>query len=430
MDKAWIGHYKILGQLGVGGMGEVYLAEDATLGRKVALKVLPERMAADPDRLQRFETEARVVAALNHPGIVTLYSLEEDAGVRFLTMERVDGKTLQQVIHQGRSSPEAAAALAVEIADALGAAHAGGITHRDLKPANIMQTKEGRVKILDFGLARLHERMPQTSGEGATAETASDNTMTQKGTVLGTVAYMSPEQALGHPVDPRSDIFSLGIVLYKLATGQHPFPASSHAERLAAILRDTPTSVSRAAPEVPSPLARCIDRCLCKDPDHRFQSASELGDALKGAPVTLDSGRAGGAPSVAVLPFSDLSENRDQDHFCAGLAEELIDALTALEGLRVASPTSTVRFKRQPEDVRTIGELLQVGSLLEGSLRTAGERLRVTVQFTSTKDGYLLWSGTFDRSMGDIFTVQSDIAHRVVAALKPELTAGTSTGLG
>ena len=411
-----IGRYDILGELGSGGMGEVFLAADTRLGRKVALKVLPQAMASDPDRLRRFEAEARVVAALSHPGIVTLYSFEEDADVRFMTMELIDGETLRQVIKAGRPDVTEATALLAGIADALAAAHANGITHRDLKPANIMRTREGRIKILDFGIARLHEQSAQ-----AVDPDASTGEVTAPGTVWGTADYMAPEQALGRPADPRSDIFSVGIIAYELVTGQHPFPASSSFDRRLAIIRDTAKPIGRLAPQLPSALARAIDRCLCRDPDHRFQTAADLVDALKGAPVTLDTPRTSCPQSVAVLSFSDLSEGRNQEDFCAGIADELIDELTRLEGLRVTSRSSTLRFKNQAEDVRRIGELLKVEAVLEGSLRTSGNRMRVAVQFTSAEDGYLLWSGKFDRVMDDVFAVQTDIAHRVATALDTQL---------
>jgi serine/threonine protein kinase len=373
-------------------------------------------MADDPDRLQRFENEAKVAAGLNHPGIVTLYTLEEDSGTRFLTMELVEGKTLKQSIEDGETGAERGGAVAVELADALGAAHAGGITHRDLKPANIMLTKDRRVKVLDFGLARLHEAAGQTDDDETLQQ------MTVAGMIMGTIGYMSPEQALGRPADHRSDVFSVGIVLYELVTGTHPFPASNAAGQLAMLLRDTPPPIASRCPEIPVQLGRAIDRCLCQDPDCRFQTAGDLLDALRGEQITLDAGEADRLKSVAVLPFKDQSQQRDQEYFCDGLADELIDELTKLEGLRVASKTSAQRFKDHAEDVRKIGEQLSVESVLEGSLRTAGDRMRVSVQFTSARDGYLLWSGKFDRVFDDLFAAQGDIAHRVVQALEHELS--------
>ena len=413
-----IGHYDILQQLGAGGMGEVFLAEDSRLGRRVALKVLPEAMAADPDRLERFETEAKVVARLNHPGIVTLYSLERHGDLSYLTMEFVEGDTLCRLCEERFPTVAEAQSVVTEIAVALGAAHVQGITHRDVKPANIMRTPDGRVKILDFGLARLHEESARLVEEEARTVMK-----TQEGLLLGTIDYMAPEQALGRPVDPRSDMFSLGIVMYELVSGKHPFPAESTNERLAAIIRDVPRPVSRVMPEVPGAFARAIDRCLCKEPERRFQSASELADALKGAPITLDDGT-GRFQSVAVLPFSDLSERRDQEYFCDGIAEELADALNGLSRLRVASRTSAARFRNETEDVRKIGESLGVESVVEGSLRLAGDRLRVSVRCTSTRDGYVVWSGRFDRVVDDVFEIQGDIATRVAQALGPEFLGG------
>ena len=415
MDVRRIGHYDIVQQLGAGGMGEVFLAEDSRLGRRVALKVLPEAMAADPDRLERFETEARVVAGLNHPGIVTLHSLERHGETSYLTMEFVDGDTLSRLMQDRLLTVAEAQAFVTEVAAALAAAHAQGITHRDVKPANIMRTTDGRAKILDFGLARLHEE----SAGPAEEEDVRTVMKTQDGLLLGTIDYMAPEQALGRPVDPRSDMFSLGIVMYQLVSGKHPFPADSINERLAAIIRDVPRPVGRVIPKVSGAFARAIDRCLCKEPERRFQKGSELADALNGAPVTLDDS-AGRFRSVAVLPFRDLSERRDQEYFCDGIAEELADALNNLSGLRVASRTSAARFRNEAEDVRKIGELLDAESVVEGSLRLAGDRLRVSVRCTSTRDGYVVWSGRFDRVLDDVFEIQGDIAARVAQALAPE----------
>ena len=414
MDVRRLGHYDILQRLGAGGMGEVFLAEDSRLGRRIALKVLPEAMAADPDRLERFETEARVVAGLNHPGIVTLHSLERHGDLSYLTMEFVDGDTLRRVMDERLPTVAEAQAFVTEIATALGTAHAQGITHRDVKPANIMRTTDGRAKILDFGLARLHE--PPARPAEVDAPTVMK---TQDGLLVGTIDYMSPEQALGRPVDPRSDVFSLGIVVYELVSGKHPFPAESSNERLAAIIRDVPRPVGRVTPEICGAFARAIDRCLCKEPDRRFQKGSELADALRGAPVTLDDG-AGRFRSVAVLPFSDLSERRDQQYFCDGIAEEIADALNGLPGLRVASRTSAARFRNEAEDVRKIGESLGVESVVEGSVRLAGDRVRLSVRCTSSGDGYVVWSGRFDRVLEDVFEIQGDIASRVAQALGPE----------
>ena len=415
MDARRVGHYDIIQPIGAGGMGEVFLAEDRRLGRRIALKVLPEAMAADPDRLERFKTEARVVAGLNHPGIVTLHSLESHDDLSFLTMELVDGDTLRHVMNERPPTAAEAQALVTEIAAALGTAHAQGITHRDVKPANIMRTADGRAKILDFGLAHLHE-----PPAGPAEENAATVMQTEDGLILGTIDYMAPEQALGRPTDPRSDVFSLGIVMYELVSGKHPFPAESPNERLAAIIRDVPRPVGKVTSEISGAFARAIDRCLSKDPDRRFQKGSELEDALKGAPVVLDDGGAGRFRSVAVLPFSDLSQHRDQEHLCDGIAEEIADALNAISGLRVASRTSAARFRNETEDVRRIGESLGVESVIEGSLRLAGDRLRLSVRCSSAQDGYVVWSGRFDRVLEDVFEIQGDIASRIAQALAPE----------
>ena len=280
-----VSHYRILRTLGAGGMGEVYLAEDTKLGRQVALKVLAHESARDPDRRARFEREARAVAALNHPGIVTIHSVEEHQGVLFLTMELVDGRTLSECIPQGGMPLDQLLKIAIPLADAVGTAHHRGITHRDLKPANVMVGHDGRVKVLDFGLAK---QQPQDSFQSETALVPTAHA-TAEGKILGTVAYMSPEQAEGKPVDPRSDIFSLGVVLFEMATGQRPFKGDSNVSVLSAVLRDTPPLVTDLRSDLPRDLGRIVKRCLAKDPEERYQSAKDLRNDLKALKEDSDS---------------------------------------------------------------------------------------------------------------------------------------------
>jgi eukaryotic-like serine/threonine-protein kinase len=286
--SAIIGHYRIVGPLGAGGMGEVFLAEDVKLGRRVALKVLPPALAADPDRRDRFDREARAVAALNHPNIITIYSVEEQQGILFLTMELVEGRTLAELIPRQGMPIEQWMNVAIPLTDAVGAAHQRGITHRDLKSANVMVTDEGRVKVLDFGLAKLREEPPL---DGVTA-TMAMAPLTSEGGIIGTVDYMSPEQAQGKPVDPRSDVFSLGILLFEMATGERPFKGDTNLSVLSAILKDTPTSVTDLRQDLPRDVGRILKRCLTKDPEDRYQTAKDLRNDLRSLKDDLDTGAA------------------------------------------------------------------------------------------------------------------------------------------
>ena len=278
---ATLAHYRLADRLGAGGMGEVYAAEDTKLERRIALKILLPALAGDPLRLERFRREARAVAALNHPNIVTIHSVEEDRGVHFLTMELVEGETLRQRLRRGGLTLAELLELAVPLADAVGAAHERGITHRDLKPENVMVTRDGRVKVLDFGLAQLRERTVAVDSQAVTY-------LTEAGTVMGTAAYLSPEQAMGREVDARSDIFSLGIVLFEMATGRHPFAGASAAEIISAILRDKPAPVTERNAALPDHLGRIVGRCLEKNPEHRYQSAKDLRNDLRDLGRELD----------------------------------------------------------------------------------------------------------------------------------------------
>jgi serine/threonine-protein kinase len=407
---ATLGHHAVLEKIGEGGMGVVYKARDLRLGRLVALKVLaPGTLADDEQRRRRFKQEACAASALNHPNIVTVYEIDREGALDFIAMEYIPGGTLRELIARGPLPVRQAVGLAVQVADALAAAHAAGVVHRDLKPSNIMVSPEGRVKVVDFGLARSGEPL-LPSVETATALTAA-------GTVVGTVAYMSPEQATGRPVDARSDIFSAGCVLYEIVSGRRAFDGDSSVDVLAAVLRDTPPSVTDA-PAV----KHVIDRCLTKDPAGRYQSASDLRAALESC---LAGTAVATAASIAVLPFVSLGGGSGEDYLSEGLAEAIIDALTHLEGLRVVARTSAFAVASQGRDVRDIGARLGVSSVLEGSVRRAGARVRVTVQLVTTGDGTHVWSERYDRELGDVFALEDDIATAVAARLRGEQPAGS-----
>jgi serine/threonine-protein kinase len=408
-----LGHYLIREKLGTGGMGEVYLAEDEKLSRSVALKVLPPELASNPDRRERFRREAKAVAALNHPNIVTLHSVEEADGVLFLTLELVEGETLRSKIDRGPLPAAEVFEIGAQIGEGLSKAHASGILHRDLKPHNVMVTRDGRVKLLDFGLAKfLGSR--ETDPDAATMARE-----TSPGMTLGTAGYMAPEQALGKEVDARADLFALGVVLYEMATGRSPFRGETLAAFFDSLLHDAPPSPSAANPDLPLDLVRVIERALEKEPSRRYGSAGELVSDLRG--VASPKPSRAKRYSIAVLPFSDLSPERDQEYFCQGLAEELINTLAAVRGLRVLARTSAFALQGQGLDVREIGRRLRVDTVLEGSVRKAGERLRITTQLVDAAEGHMLWSKKFDRDLDDVFSVQDEIAETVASELQSEL---------
>ncbi|MDX1643520.1 MAG: protein kinase [Thermoanaerobaculia bacterium] len=418
-----LSHYRILSKLGEGGMGTVYVAEDERLGREVALKVLSDEWSSDPEHLRRFQREARAVAALDHPNIVTIFSVEEVDGVRFFTMGLVKGETLDKSIPPDGYELDEMLDIAIPMTDALSAAHARGITHRDLKPSNVMLTEDGWVKLLDFGLAKLYDQDVEPTSEEAETEA-----ITRAGVVLGTVPYMSPEQVQGLPVDHRSDIFSLGVIFYELLTGERPFRGESSAALVSSILRDTPREVTRIKASIPARVSGILARCLEKDVRSRFQSVDELREELTKLRQTGSGARAAAeeeeesGPSIAVLPFADMSPDKDQDYFCEGIAEELINGLGAIQGLRVASRTSSFQYKGEALDVREIGKNLGVKTILEGSVRKAGNFLRITAQLVNVADGYRLWSERFDREMKDVFAIQDEITESIVNALEVTLS--------
>jgi TolB-like protein/Tfp pilus assembly protein PilF len=392
--------------------------------------VLASGLAVMPEVRERFGLEARAISALNHPHICTLYDVGHDQGIDYLVMEFLDGEPLSRRI-SGRPLPvDELLELAIHIADALEVAHAGGILHRDLKPANLFVTSRGQLKILDFGVAKIDvARENAPAGSSLTTE-AHALPVTGPGTTLGTVAYMSPEQSRGDAVDTRSDLFSFGSVLYEMATGRRAFEGATTAVVFDKILNRAPLPVARLAPGLPLELERIITRSLEKTVVARYQRAREMLDDLRALKRARESGISHPAaapatpsamPSIAVLAFLDMSPQKDQDYFCEGMAEELINVLTTVPGIRVASRTSAFQFKGKAMDVGDIGARLRVDSVLEGSVRKAGNRLRITAQLVNTSDGYHLWSDRYDREIDDVFAVQDEIARAIVDKLTERL---------
>jgi len=421
-----LGHYAVLSRLGKGGMGEVYAAQDAKLNRRVALKILPADMTGNAEWLERFRREAQAVAALNHPNIVTIHSVEEADGVHFITLELVDGQTLDELIASGGMPGDTFFQIAIPLVDAVAAAHQRGIVHRDLKPSNVMVTTEGRVKVLDFGLAKLQA---ETTGDASTA--LADVNLTEEGKVLGTVAYMSPEQAEGRPLDHRTDVFSLGILLYEMATGSRPFQGRSPAELFASILRDPAPLVSELRTDLPSDLAGVIEGCLEKDPADRLQTALDLGHALRDSARSAQRGSSDQSRSysgkaradegfwVAVLPFKYSGPDAALTTLAEGLSEEIVTGLSRFSYLRVIARSSTSRYGDQAVDVRTVGQQLGARYVMEGSLRQAGASLRVAVQLVDASSGAHLWAETYNRAFdpAEIFTLQDDLVPRIVSTV-------------
>jgi TolB-like protein/Tfp pilus assembly protein PilF/predicted Ser/Thr protein kinase len=464
-----LGPFEILAPLGAGGMGEVYRARDTRLGREVAVKVLPAGLSSNPERLKRFDKEARSASSLNHPNIVTVYDIGESGGTSFIAMEVVDGRTLREILTDGALPPKMLLAIATQVADGLAKAHGAGIVHRDLKPENVMVTRDGLVKILDFGLAKLTQ--PEDPSGATAAPTVSG--ATEPGIVMGTVGYMSPEQALGKALDFRSDLFSFGSIVYEMATGRRAFARGSHPETLTAIIRDEPDPIGSLAPLTPAPLRRIVERCLAKSPDDRYASTRDLARDLQdlreeltagsqaeaaasGAtpaslparrwrPVLLAAGavvlallafaswkllRPGSRPSevserarsIAVLPFQNFGVKGEDDYFADGMTESLITDLTKIEGMLVIARNSVFQYKGRVVNVKTVGKELGVSYILEGSVQRSGGRVRLNAQLIDVATGYHVWADRYDREMKDLFVLQDDISGNILAALKVKLT--------
>jgi TolB-like protein len=437
-----ISHYRILEKLGQGGMGVVYKAEDTKLDRLVALKFLPKHLLCDEEAMVRFEHEAKAASALSHPNITTIYEIDQVEGECFICMEYVEGKSVKEFIAAKVLSVEEVLKIAIQIGEGLNAAHKKGIVHRDIKSDNIMLTSEGLVKIMDFGLAKLR-------GVGR---------VTKEGTTLGTIPYMSPEQVRGIEVDQRSDIFSWGVVLYEMITGHLPFRGEHEAAVIYSIVNETPEPLARYKADVPEGLQRVVDRALTKERDERYQRADEMSVDLRAMQQKMQPARkmskkmarfpalvgAGvvlvvlialgyhflrpkpapiGEKSIAVLPFVDMSPEGDQEYFCDGMTEELINRLGNIKGLRVPARTSAFFFKGKTEDIREVGSKLNVQTVLEGSVRKAGDKLRIAAQLINVADGYHIWSETYDRKLEDVFAIQDEISSAIVNALQLKLTS-------
>ena len=437
-----IGPYEVTGSLGAGGMGEVYRASDTRLDRDVALKVLPDAFAADPDRLARFEREAKILASLNHPNIGGIHGLVESdpstrsagsgstssgqVASRALVLELVEGPTLADRIASGPLSLNEALAIAKQIAAALEAAHDAGVIHRDLKPANVKVRRDGTVKVLDFGLARA-----QSTGD-AGDETLETN-LTQAGAVLGTVAYMSPEQARGESVDQRTDLFALGTVLYEMVTGQPAFAGETTGAIFEQLFTKPIAPATRLRPDLPEALDRLLNELLARDPDRRCQSARQLSDGIdriirdttsRTPPPSASVGR--DLPSIVVLPFVNRSPDQDNEYFSDGLTDEIISDLSGVAALRVISRNSAMTLKGTSKDTPTLARELGVSHLVSGTVRKAGDALRVTAELVEARTDAPIWSEKFSGTMEDVFGIQEEIARRIVSALKVRLTPSES----
>ncbi len=459
-----VSHFEITDKLGEGGMGEVWLARDIRLGRTVALKILPPERAESEDRRRRFEDEARAASALNHPGIAHIYDVGDAGGIHFIAMEHVDGESLDQRMARTPLTTSEIVDLGARLADALAAAHGQGVTHRDIKPSNLMITREGRLKVLDFGLAKLRPALGEGGGEATT------QTMTQPGAVMGTVQYMSPEQALGKEADHRSDIFSAGVVLYEMAAGRLPFKGTTPTETITEIVRSEPESVSGISPATPPELERIIRKCLEKDASRRYQSARELAVDLDNLKRDTESGvtvmalerrapsraamvgvaiaavimvvvgfmlvrsdlwtsKSESIESIAVLPFENGTGDTDIEYLCDGLTESLISTLSQIPELRVISRRSAFAFKDTDDDPKTIGRKLGVQALLMGRLVERGAQLAVSAELVDVSDNHQLWGGRFNREQGDVLTIEEELTKTIAQTLKIELTADTAEKL-
>ncbi len=462
-----IGHYRIESLIGIGGMGEVYLARDERLGRKAALKLLPDSLTTDVTQLSRFKNEARSASALNHPNILTVYEIGTEGNRQFIATEFIEGITLRASLARGRMNPHTALEIAMQVASALAAAHEAGVVHRDIKPENIMLRPDGYVKVLDFGIAKLTE---QRLGSDNQAAERTATLQTRLGLVLGTAHYMSPEQARGQKVDARSDIWSLGVVLYEMVVGIPPFRGETPSDCIASILTTEPQPLSDVSPDVPLKLESVLQKALRKNSDERYQTIKELladlralkGDLEAKSSLPQTKARAGSivskikrhkrgvlltlavalltavavvysfffvapAPlqnekSIAVLPFENLSEEKSNAYFADGIQDEILTRLSKIADLKVISRTSTQRYKNTSQKLSEIANQLGVANLLEGSVQKTNDQVRVNVQLIRAANDSHLWAETFDRSLTDIFSVESEVAKTIADRLRARLT--------
>jgi serine/threonine-protein kinase len=479
-----LGRYRILSLLGAGGMGEVYLAEDDALGRKVALKLLPAEFTRDQDRLRRFKQEARAASSLNHPNIVTIYEIGETDEIHFIATEFIDGQTLRQRLAQGRLELSAALDVGIQVAIALSAAHEAGIVHRDIKPENLMLRRDGYLKVLDFGLSKLTE--PQTVG-ASTTESEMTGISTAPGMVMGTINYMSPEQARGLKVDHRTDIFSLGVTLYEMLAGRRPFEGATTSDALAAILTKEPEPLEEYRNEAGPKLSRAVMRCLAKEREERYQNSSELVAILKtenergeqpplgGARQSPGGGIGGDATrafhrsrsvwvatatmlmiaafaywklepkaspeaapdavmdtpikSLVVLPLENLSGDPGQEYFADGMTDALIGDLAKIRGLQVISRTSAMRYKGANKPLREIASELRVDAVIEGTVMRSGNRVQVRAQLIRATTDRHVWSETYERDLRDVLAMQSEIAQAVVREIQIKIMPAERTRL-
>ena len=435
-----LSHYKIARTLGSGGMGVVYEAEDTLLGRRVAVKFLPEAMAQDNQLIERFQREARAASALNHPNICTIHAIEQHGGQHFIVMELLEGQTLGQLMTRQPFAMDKLLPIATQIADALESAHAKGIVHRDIKPANLFVTARGQVKVLDFGLAQIGtaEIFPPGAATDSKMDTMAGGGLTSPGSTVGTVLYMSPEQARGQLVDARTDLFSLGTVLYQMASGKTPFQGDTAAVIFDAILNREPTAIAVENPAAPAQFGHILAKLLEKDRTLRCQSATELKTDLNRLKRDLESGSkqaassseskngaaksTPGTKSVAVLYFENLSGVREDEYLRDGITEDIITELSKIRGINTYSRPTVLTFRDKQVTPAQIGQQLKAAYVLTGSLRRSGTRLRITTQLVDTNTDFPLWSERYDREMKDVFEVQDEIARKIAEALRVTLS--------